>query len=809
MPPVQIGSQTSWTPQERWVWNKVCEKEIADFNREAAYGGPLDPKNPEEWNSDRILSAEFLQTVLLSEPYRDVIPATGVRISGAWFQDFPDFSFVTLSHVLWLMNCRFESDVLLRRLETPRLILFSGSKFVGKLNMNSVKIGQDLLMHEGAEFAAVDLTGARIDGVLDTMSSKFTGKLNMGSLRVGQRLLMGPRAEFAEVDLIGAKIEGQVDMIGSKFTGKLEMNNLHVGQSLLMRDKADFAEVGLTGAKIEGQVDMSGSKFSGNLNMGNLRAGESLFMRDGAEFAEVRLTGAKIEGQVDMRSSKFTGKLDMASLQVGQGLFMRDNAQFGQVELTAAKIDGQIDMRGSKFTGKLDMNSLHTGHLFMRDGAEFAEVELAGAKIEGVLDTMSSKFTGKLNMVGLRVGQHLLMAMQAEFAEVDLSAAKIGGVVSMIGSKFTGKLNMNSLQAGQHLLMRDGAEFAEVGLTGAKIEGYLDIASSKFADKLNMNSLEIGRNLFMGGGAEFAEVDLTGAKIEGQVDMTSSKFTGKLNMDSLRVGQHLFMREKAEFAWLGKEYPICLVGGEIGGDMDISDSQFPSLDLTGTKIHGELRLGSGIQKPVRWHQEATLILRNTDVGALQDTEDAWPGKITLDGFSYSRLGSLAGDFSEIVKRKPDWFTKWLAKSEYSPQPYEQLGEVLRKAGYKETANQVLYAGKQREKKGSGWRRCLWMFLQDVFIGYGFKLECSLYWVIILTAVGMVFLTLSDQGPTPHSALSRFFYTLDRLLPFIQLDKAYDDVTLTGYTQIYFYLHKILGYFLGFFIIAGLSGLTKK
>jgi len=546
MPPVQIGSQTSWTPQERWVWNKVCSKEIADFNREAAYGGLLDPKNPEGWNSDRRLSAEFLQTVLLSEPYRDVIPANGVRISGAWFQDSLDFSFVTLSHVLWLSNCRFESDVLLRRLETPRLILFSGSKFVRKLNMNSVKIGQDLLMHDGAEFTEVDLTGAGIEGVLDTMSSKFTGKLNMGSLRVGQRLLMGPRAEFAEVDLIGAKIEGQVDMIGSKFTGKLEMNNLHVGQSLLMRDKADFAEVGLTGAKIEGQLAM-----------------------------------------------------------------------------------------------------------------------------------------------------------------------------------------------------------------------------------------------------------------------TSSKFTGKLNMDSLRVGQHLFMREKAEFAWLGKEYPICLISGEIGGDMDISDSQFPSLDLTGTKIHGELRLGSGTQKPVRWHQEATLILRNTDVGALQDTEDAWPGKITLDDFSYSRLGGLAGDFGEIAKRKCAWFTNWLAKSEYSPQPYEQLGEVLQKAGYQETANQVLYAGKQREKKGSGWCRSLWMFLQDVFIGYGFKLERSLYWVIILTALGMVILTLSDQGPTPHSVLSRFFYTLDRLLPFIQLDKAYDNVTLTGYTQIYFYLHRILGYFLGFFIIAGLSGLTKK
>ncbi|MBI4526526.1 MAG: pentapeptide repeat-containing protein [Deltaproteobacteria bacterium] len=808
MPPSQITSQPPWTPQESWVWEKICAKEIADFNREAAYGGPLDPKKPEGWNSDRLLSAKFLQNVLLSESYRQVIPATGVRICGAWFQDSLDFSFAKLSQALWLSNCRFESNVVLRRFETSGLIVLSGSKFVRALNMNSIKIGQDL-MHQGAEFAEVDLRGAKIEGQVDMMGSRFAGTLNMGTVRISRDLLMD-KGEFAEVDVRGGKIEGQVDMSRSKFTGWLNMNGLHVGQSLFMRDKAEFTEVNLTGAEIEGQVDMSRSKFTGSLNMNGLRVGQHLLMCDGAEFADVDLGGAQIEGQIEMRSSKFGGRLNMASLKLRQGLFMREKAQFGQVDLVAAKIDGQIDMRGSNFTGKLNMDSLRVGeHLFMRDGAEFTEVELTGARIAGVLDTTNSKFTGKLNMNSFWVGQHLLMGKQTEFAEVDLSAANIGGVVSMIGCKFRGKLNMNSLRVGQHLLMRNGAEFTEVGLTAAKIEGYLDIGSSKFVDKLNMNRVEIRRNLFMRDGAEFTEVDLTSANIGGQVDLTRSKFTGKLNMDSLRVGEQLLMREKAEFAWLGKEYPICLVSGEIGGDMVISDSQFPSLDLTGTKIHGELRLGSDIEKPVRWHQEATLILRNTHVAALQDTEDAWPEKIKLDGFTYSRLGGLAGDFSQIAKRKGAWFISWLAKSEYSPQPYGQLGEVLQKAGYKEMANQVLYAGKQREKKGSSWRRWLWMLLQDMFIGYGFKLERSLYWVIGLTALGTVILTWSDQGPTPHAVLSRIFYTLNMLLPVIQLDKAYDNVTLTGYTQIYFYVHKILGYFIGFFIIAGLSGLTKK
>ncbi|NIN01207.1 MAG: hypothetical protein GTO24_24875, partial [candidate division Zixibacteria bacterium] len=61
----------------------------------------------------------------------------------------------------------------------------------------------------------------------------------------GGHLLMHGGAEFAEVELVGAKIGGQVAMDGSKFTGKLNMNDMETEGSLFMRGGAEFGEVEL------------------------------------------------------------------------------------------------------------------------------------------------------------------------------------------------------------------------------------------------------------------------------------------------------------------------------------------------------------------------------------------------------------------------------------------------------------------------------------------------------------------------------------------------------------------------------------
>ena len=40
--------------------------------------------------------------------------------------------------------------------------------------------------------------------------------------------------------------------------------------------------------------------------------------------------------------------------------------------------------------------------------------------------------------------------------------------------------------------------------------------------------------------------------------------------------------------------------------------------------------------------EQKLILRNTNVGTLQDVPEAWPDDLELDGFTYTLLGGASG-----------------------------------------------------------------------------------------------------------------------------------------------------------------------
>lgn len=55
----------------------------------------------------------------------------------------------------------------------------------------------------------------------------------------------------------------------------------------------------------------------------------------------------------------------------------------------------------------------------------------------------------------------------------------------------------------------------------------------------------------------------------------------------------------------------------------------------------------------------------------------------------------------------------------------------------------------------------------------------------------------------------FAYSLDMLLPGVQLDKHHFDIVLDGGVKYYFYFQGLVGVILGSFLIAGLSGLTKK
>ena len=564
---------------------------------------------------------------------------------------------------------------------------------------------------------------------------------------------------------------------------------------------------------------MSGSEFNGKLNMDSVSIGQSLLMEQQAEFDEVVLRGANVGGQISMSGSEFRGKLNMGAVSIGQSLLMGKQAEFDEVVLVGATVGGQISTSGSKFNGKLNMDSVSIKRdLFMHEQAEFGEVVLVGARVGDQISMSGSKFNGKLNMGAVSIGQSLLMGKQAEFDEVVLVGANVGGQISMSGSKFNGKLNMDSVSIKRDLFMHEQAEFGEVVLVGAKVGDQISMSGSKFNGKLNMGAVSIGQSLLMGKQAEFDEVVLVGANVGGQISMIGSKFNGKLNMDSASIGQSLFMRT-AEL-----KVPAHLVFITVGSNLDARRATLSGMDLSGAQVKGELRLVD-----TRWKCYAKenrklinpkLTLRNTSVGALQDSKETWPSCLQREfqGFTYERLGGLqTTDDTNHYSRGIRWFREWLARdTPYSPQPYRHLAATLRAAGHEGMADAILVANRDRERRSAKWwqpkKWALWLFKIVIGYGYGWRNFLALVWASALVALGTVVLHLSGEQSFDVDGWSRkIIYSVDMLVPAIHLREEHYSVEmdLTTGAQYYFYVHKIMGYVLIFFVIAGLSGITDR
>ena len=550
--------------------------------------------------------------------------------------------------------------------------------------------------------------------------------------------------------------------------------------------------------------------------------------------------------QLWLDQCRFESTVGFGSATFSSHLFF-EGSRLPGASLSHAKVYGLVNMRGSTFAGRLNMESLQVdGNLLMNDGAQFAEVVLRSARVSGQVNMRGSTFTGKLDMNVLQVERSLLMDDGAQFAEVDLGGARVGGQLAMVGSNFTERLNMNGLQGDGALLMNDGARFAEVDLVGARVGGQLSMRGSTFTGRLDMDSLQVDGNLLMDGGAQFAEVVLQGARMGRQLAMDGSTFTGKLNMDSLQVGNDLFMRDST-FA-----RPIDLAFASIGSSLDLRGARLGSpgpagstvLDLTGTNVKSELTLGKGVPIPgvgaalTSWTPDSRLILRNTRVGTMRDHEDAWPDRLELDGFTYDRLGGFGSKDPEddMGRRRVEWLSEeWLGRDRtYSPQPYRQLADVLRAAGHSTKANAILYAGRDRERRQVleegevfKWFSWLGLSLLKVTIGYGYgaRYFLSLAWVAAFVLLGVLVLYLADAVALPWAdqqsqkgMLWAFACSLDLLLPIVELNKEHAEFVMKGLVKMnpaaawvpyYFYFHKLVGWLLGSFVIAGLAGLTQK
>ena len=93
------------------------------------------------------------------------------------------------------------------------------------------------------------------------------------------------------------------------------------------------------------------------------------------------------------------------------------------------------------------------------------------------------------------------------------------------------------------------------------------------------------------------------------------------------------------------------------------------------------------------------------------------------------------------------------------------------------------------------------------VHHGYRIHYCFYWAIGIIAVGALALKRSGQGRA-HRMPYGISYSIDMLLPIIELRPYHASIELSGWSRYYFYLHKLMGYVLISFLVAGLSGLAE-
>jgi hypothetical protein len=172
-----------------------------------------------------------------------------------------------------------------------------------------------------------------------------------------------------------------------------------------------------------------------------------------------------------------------------------------------------------------------------------------------------------------------------------------------------------------------------------------------------------------------------------------------------------------------------------------------------------------------------LILRNAQVGALQDSVDAWPPTLDLEGFKYDRLGGFGGEGADDMRqRPPKQWEDWLERDRtFSTQPYTQLANVLLTAGRRDTAEAIQYYGHERERaeawKHGDWSVWIWLTFLSGVAGYGIGNYTfrALWWVLGLTVLGAMVLWFSPYARS-RGVWWRLGASLHRLLPIVELNK---------------------------------------
>ena len=416
------------------------------------------------------------------------------------------------------------------------------------------------------------------------------------------------------------------------------------------------------------------------------------------------------------------------------------------------------------------VKKLLTGRYSPRVTVQPYGVHISNARIVGILNLVNHEFPYDVSF------RNCLFEK-----EVYLNGAHFkGSSLDLQGTTFKSPTEFTYLKTGKGLSLENAVFDAPAVFYGADIAGNLSANNTHFNDTklLSFERVKIGGYFFLNGAHFNGEARFYRASVTDNLEAARAEFCESAqltNFQNMRIEGHVFLR-RAFFAG-----PVSFNSTTVGGVFEAGNNEGGA-----TFMH-----------------EAVFSNMTADAIGFQSAD--FFGPIVLREMKYNRMSTST----------PQDILSILNHSAYESGGYAQLEQYCRHIGDLDQADEVYMDKRRRERGQLSFGSSLGNLMLDWLVGYGRRPWRTLLWsAAIVLGAGLFIFRKSDmqaKDPKNHSGhYSRFLYSLDLLLPIVDLQSAsnWTPKPESRLPRRYLPIHVILGWILATILAGTLTGLLK-
>ena len=726
------------------------------------------------------------------------------------FGDDLDLRSMRTKFNFYLNDIRAEKDLILSSSEIGGDLRLENSNVVRNLYLKGIALGGDLLLSTNEISGSVFSSNISVDKQIKAESNTFDNDVILQKAKTLDSVFFHNNIFNSRLYVNSADIGDQIEFIDNDIEGLLNLNSTQIKTHLLLRENRFNNEVSIGQAVLGGQLDIQSSQFINKVKAEGILL-DNLYITSSAFLEEVHLLHAKLTGAISIDNTTFSKLVYLGNIETQKASAISQTTFLGPISMSSSVLNGRLTLVENIFHDEfLFTDATINNGLFIVASHFQNDVDFDRTKIMGTIAISDrSQFESRLDLEDVVIANSFFLDGNSILEkEINATGIKCHGNFELADSTFFGTVKLEFAEIGGSLVLGANSTFNEdVSLSHAKVQRQITMDKAIFKHTLNMEGVHAGA-VFLGEGALFeGDVSLAIATIDTELSASQSTFKETVGLTGIKIGQNLVLGDKATF-----DKPITVNSGEIAGGVIIPASNLYFVDFSEASIGGLLNLGVNGDDDPRWHIDGGVDLGNARVGSIQ-VPVYWDKGINLDGLVYGHLGGDVLAETPMLSRDANWYITLLElQNNYSPQPYKFLAEKLKENGQIEKSAQILYAGRDRERANSGATRWIWLSIQKYVIGYGIggHIFYVCYWIVLFISIGTIIIYKSEEGKKEGRGMAwAVFYSIDKLLPIIKLDKEHDDLMPGGPAKYYFYLHIFTGYVLALFLVAGITGLTNK